>query len=322
MTDRPTTYDKSLSALGKVDPPFDVGESFPITDPEIIGTDGDTSDALFEDDQGTFCRFHHGAAPYGDIFLSLAPTTFADRGLISTTLSPSASFTLALGVLPHADDSRLPDVDGGAFVFLIDLSQHVNATLANLQPLYVPVPATEYTIGYKTWAVGSDDDDATILDPDTFRQVVDCYNAGNLAIQLMVGFDSDLIDVAYFQMFWGDVEVLSAGGVTADFTWAADESGRVVHFDASASMGDIAEYSWIWNDQVQLPRELNQPILGEVVDHQFYSMGPFQVTLTVTSSETANGDQITAQITKEVDLAGSAISGDYDNDRCAFSGAS
>lgn len=103
----------------------------------------------------------------------------------------------------------------------------------------------------------------------------------------------------------------------ADFTWELDESGRLVHFDASSSAGGVAPidtWEWDFHDTVRIP--VAQPNGVPVLDHQFFALGPFEVTLTIT----AGGE--TSEVTKTVDLSSSAISGDYDNDRSAFSGAS
>jgi hypothetical protein len=56
---------------------------------------------------------------------------------------------------------------------------------------------------------------------------------------------------------------------------------------------------------------------GPILEHMFYSFGPFWVTLTVT-----DGDGNTDRVIHEVDLTGLRIDGDYVDDRCAFSGAS
>lgn len=110
----------------------------------------------------------------------------------------------------------------------------------------------------------------------------------------------------------GLVVVPGAAALTAAFTWDLDDSGRLVHFDASSSTGEITTYSWEFDEHYTvLPP--SQPTTGEQIDHLFYSLGPFEVTLTV-SDGTA-----TASVTHEVDLTAQSISGDYNNDRCAFS---
>lgn len=109
------------------------------------------------------------------------------------------------------------------------------------------------------------------------------------------------------------LQIADAVILAAEFTWELDESGRLVHFDASSSTGEVVTYSWDFDEHypVVLPPQV---ATGEQVDHLFYSLGPFEVTLTVTDAE-----GVTASVTHEVDLTASVISGAYDNDRCAFS---
>lgn len=129
-------------------------------------------------------------------------------------------------------------------------------------------------------------------------------------------FDNDdkFIWVYAFQVFV-TIEDAAPAAPIADFTWELDESGRMVHFDGTSSTSSVPIDTWLWdfNDTVLIP--IDQPNGVPVLDHQFFALGPFEVTLTIT----AGGE--TVGVTKTVDLSPNAISGDYDNDRPAFSGA-
>jgi hypothetical protein len=104
--------------------------------------------------------------------------------------------------------------------------------------------------------------------------------------------------------------------LAAEFTFTSDATGRMVTFDGSASTGDIVDYSWDFDENYTVLPPV-QPADGPILEHMFYSFGPFWVTLTVT-----DGDGNTDRVIHEVDLTGLRIDGDYVDDRCAFSGAS